>query len=153
VARVWEGLTIQGSSSWNSSEQTNAPCLASNVNKPSNPTPLGQCITQINGLPYTNPYGQLGTRAPFSPAVEFNVRARYDWTVVGYTAFASLGVTHIGSMSNEPASFPSGDDPAQTPPTTTLLRYQIPGYTTYDASIGVSKDAWTATLSGSNLTD
>ena len=49
-------------------------------------------------------------------------------------------------MSNEPASFPSGDDPAQNPPTTTYLRYQIPGYTTYDASIGVSKDAWTLQL-------
>ena len=30
VARVIEGLTIQGSSSWNSTNQTNAPCLASN---------------------------------------------------------------------------------------------------------------------------
>jgi outer membrane receptor protein involved in Fe transport len=31
VARVTEGLTVQGSSSWNSSSQTNAPCLSSNV--------------------------------------------------------------------------------------------------------------------------
>ncbi len=54
--------------------------------RPTNPTPLGQCITQINGLPYTNPYGQLGTRAPFSPAVEFNVRARYDWELDKYKA-------------------------------------------------------------------
>jgi len=56
VARVAEGLTVQGSSSWNSTEQTNAPCLPSNV--PGNPTPIGQCITQVNGLPYTNPYGR-----------------------------------------------------------------------------------------------
>ena len=26
-----------------------------------NPTPVGQCITQINGAPYTNPFGVLGT--------------------------------------------------------------------------------------------
>jgi iron complex outermembrane receptor protein len=151
IARVWEGLTIQGSSSWNSSEQTNAPCLASNIAKATNPTPLGQCITQINGLPYTNPYGQLGTRAPFSPAIEFNVRARYDWEFDMYKAWASVGANHIGSMSNEPASFPSGDDPSHIPPTTTLLRYEIPGYTTYDASIGVAKDAWTVQFSGNNL--
>jgi iron complex outermembrane recepter protein len=154
IAHVWEGLSIQGSSSWNSSEQTNAPALVSNIAATSNPTPVGQAITQINGLPYGNPFGKLGTRAPFSPAIEFNARARYDWTVVGYNAWASLGATHIGSMSNEPASFPSGDDPAfGSPPTTTLLRYQIPGYTTLDASIGVSKDAWTVQLSGSNLTN
>ena len=28
VARLTEGLTIQGSSSWNSTDQTNTPCLA-----------------------------------------------------------------------------------------------------------------------------
>jgi outer membrane receptor protein involved in Fe transport len=149
VARLTQGLTVQGSSSWNSSEQTNAPCLISNV--PGNPTPIGQCITQIKGLPYTNPFGVLGTRAPFSPAVEFNVRARYDWTVVEYNAFATFGASHVGAMSNEPASFPDGNDPAQVVPTTTLLRYQIPGYTTYDAAIGATKDNWSVQLSGSNL--
>ena len=30
VARLFEGFTVQGSSAWNSSEQTNAPCLPSN---------------------------------------------------------------------------------------------------------------------------
>src|SRR5262249_10507525 len=62
VARLVEGLTVQGSSSWNSSEQTDAPCLpSSGPAVKNNPTPAGQCITQINGLPYTNPYGVLGT--------------------------------------------------------------------------------------------
>jgi outer membrane receptor protein involved in Fe transport len=151
VARVTEGLTVQGSSSWNSSEQTSAPCLISNRVAANNPTPIGQCITQIKGLPYTNPYGVLGTRAPFSPPWQFNVRARYDWMVVGYNAFASVGASHVSSMSNEPASFPNGNDPAQNPPTTTLLRYQIPGYTTYDATIGAAKDNWTVQLTGNNL--
>jgi iron complex outermembrane receptor protein len=153
VARVTEGLTVQGSSSWNSSEQTDAPCLVSNRVAANNPTPIGQCITQIKSLPYTNPFGELGTRLPFSPPWQFNVRARYDWEVVGYNAFASIGASHVGSMSNEPASFPSGDDPAQNPPTTTLLRYQIPGYTTADAAIGATKDNWSAQLSASNLFD
>ncbi len=158
VARLFEGFTIQGSGAWNSSEQTDAPCLISNhvapAGKPANPTPLGECITQVKSLPYTNPYGVLGTRAPFSPAIMFNVRGRYDWsTGAGYNAFVWAGANHIGSQSNEPASFPSGDDPAQNPPTTTLLRYEIPGYTTWDMGLGVAKDKWTATLTGENLSN
>ena len=51
VARVTEGLTMQGSSSWNSSNQTNAPCLAQQRAGVANgnPTPVGACITQVNG--------------------------------------------------------------------------------------------------------
>src|SRR5208283_2465075 len=42
VARITDGLTIQGSSSWNSSSQTNAPCLTSSVPAADgNPTPIG----------------------------------------------------------------------------------------------------------------
>ena len=81
------------------------------------------------------------------------MRARYDWATFGYNAFAFIGASHTGSYSNEPANFPSGNDPAQNPPTTTLLRYQIPGVTTYDAAIGVSKDNWTAELTGQNISN
>jgi outer membrane receptor protein involved in Fe transport len=34
-----------------------------------------------------------------------------------------------------------------------LCRYTIPGYTTYDAAIGVSKDNWTVQFTGSNLSN
>jgi iron complex outermembrane receptor protein len=154
VARVTDGLTVQGSSSWNSSNQTNAPCLPSSGSKiPGNPTPEGQCITQINGQPYTNPYGVLNTSPAYSPPLQFNLRARYDVTFLDYKPFVMVGANHVGSMRNEPASFPDGNDPANNPPTTTLLKYTMPGYTTYDASIGVSKDSWTAQLSGSNITN
>ena len=61
AARITEGLTVQGSGSWNSSEQTNAPCLESNRDTATNPTPIGECIHTIKGQPYTNPYGVLGT--------------------------------------------------------------------------------------------
>ena len=110
--------------------------------------------TQVKGQPYTNPYGVLGTRAPFSPAIMFNLRARYDWSMQGgYNAYAWAGANHIGSQSNEPQSFPDGNDPAQNPPTTTLLRYEIPGYTTYDMGIGVLKDNWTASVIAQNLSN
>jgi iron complex outermembrane recepter protein len=156
VARLTEGLTVEGSSSVNSSEQTSAPCLASSgvtPRTPTNPTPAGQCITQVKSLPYTNPYGELGQRAPFSPPWMFNLRARYDWTGGTYKPFAWVGASHVGPQSNEPANFPSGDDPSQAIPTTTLLRYEIPGITTYDAAVGVAKDNWVFTVQGSNITN
>ncbi len=156
-ARVTDGLTVEGSSSVNAAEQTSTPCLPSNRPSADNPTPLGQCISVVRENTYTNPYGVTGTRPPFSPPWTFNLRARYDWSMEdGLKPFAWIGASHIGPQSNEPASFPFGDDRAQCcvvgQPITTLLRYDIPGYTTYDGAIGVSKDNWTLQLTGSNLT-
>jgi iron complex outermembrane recepter protein len=163
VARITDGLTVEGSSSVNSPNQTNAPCLTSVGVVPgvaktaNNPTPAGQCISQINGNPYTNPFGVLDTRPAFSPPWMFNIRARYDWNTVEYRPFVWAGASHIAAMSNEPASFPDGNAPNESPPTgwptTTLLKYEIPGYTTYDAAIGVTKDQWTAEVMSSNLTN
>jgi outer membrane receptor protein involved in Fe transport len=150
VAKVMGGLTVQGSGSWNSSNQTNAPCLQSNRVAADNPTPIGQCITQIKGQPYTNPYGVLNTAPAFSPPVQFNLRARYDYSVGEYKGFWSLGMNHTTHYRNEPESFPNGDNPNQAV-NTTLLKYNIPGYDTFDGAVGVSKDSWTAQLSAANL--
>ena len=153
VARVVEGLTIQGSSSWNSTDQTNAPCLTANK-ATTDGAPVGSCITQVNGLPYTNPYGVLNTSPAFSPPLLFNIRARYDWTVNDYKPWVMVGANHTGSMRNEPASFPPGNSAFCTPvPTTTLCLYTMPGYTTYDASVGIAKDQWTAQITGQNITN
>jgi iron complex outermembrane recepter protein len=62
-----------------------------------------------------------------------------------------VGANHVASMRNEPASFPDGNLPQYNPPTTTLLLYTMPGYTTYDAAFGVTKDNWTFQVNGSNL--
>jgi len=148
VARVTDGLTLQGSGSWNSPNQTSAPCLISN--NPGSPT-LGQCITQVKGQPFQNPFGALDTRPAFSPPVEFNLRARYDWSFNDYKAFMMFGANHIGDMSNQPASYVSGNTVAV--PYTTWLRYDQPGYTTYDASLGVAKDNWTVEAYGQNLSN
>jgi outer membrane receptor protein involved in Fe transport len=103
VARLFEGFTVEGSTSVNSTEQVNGPCLP--VNRAGAPSPQGACVTQVNGLPYTNPYGVNGTRPPFSPPWMFNARARYDWTAGTYKPYAWFGASHTGPMSNEPASF------------------------------------------------
>jgi len=83
----------------------------------------------------------------------FNMRARYDFTAGAYRPFVWVGASHIGTMSNQPASFPDGNSPSQNPPTTTTERYTIPGYTTYDGALGVAKDSWVAQITGSNLTN
>jgi iron complex outermembrane recepter protein len=156
VARVTEGLTLQGSSAWNSVNTTKAPCLVSAGNTvvtQHNPTPAGQCLTVVGGLPYTNPWGELGTTPPYSPPLMFNVRARYDWSAGTFRPFAMIGVSHISSMRNAPENYPDGNDPAQNPPTTTLLKYTIPAYTTCDAAFGVSKDNWTTQIQGTNITN
>jgi iron complex outermembrane recepter protein len=156
IARLTEGLILQGSSSWNTTTLTNTPCLISagvTPRTPSNPTPGGQCITVVGGLPYQTPWGALGTSAPFAPPLMFNLRVRYDWSIGASRPFAMVSASHIASMSNAPASFPDGNGPAENPPTTTLLRYTIPAYTTYDGALGVARDNWTAQLTGSNLTN
>ena len=114
---------------------------------------FGNCITEVKGSSFPNPFGSLGTRPAFSPAVEFNLRARYDWSVNDYKAFVQAGASHIGDMSNQPASYLSGTIPSEAIPTTTHLRYDQPGYTTYDASVGVAKDAWMVSFFGQNLSN
>jgi len=156
TARVTEGLTILGSGSWNRARQANSPCLVSN--EPGSPT-LGQCITQVyaaatkTNVAFQNPYGAVGTVPPFSPASELNVRARYDWVFNDYKSYVMVGANHIGAMFNEPATYQSGDSPSEVIPTTTFLRYEMPGYTTYDATLGVSKDNWWAAVFGENLSN
>jgi iron complex outermembrane receptor protein len=158
VARPLEQLTIQGSSSWNSTNQISSPCLESNI--PGNPNGIGKCITQVNSAPFANPYGQLDTSPAFSPPLQFNLRARWDQPFFDYKTFISVGASHIASQRNEPASFPSGNLPtseggclANGVPNTTLCLYTMPGYTTYDAAIGVAKDNWTVQVTGNNLTN
>jgi outer membrane receptor protein involved in Fe transport len=85
--------------------------------------------------------------------VQFNLRARYEWNITSYHTFATFGANHTGSESNEPANFPNGDSAAEAVPTTTLLRYTIPGYTTYDAAAGISKESWSVQINVNNVFD
>ncbi len=59
------------------------------------------------------------------------------------------GVSYTGSMYNQPATYTSGE--GIIVPNTTFLRYLQPGYTTFDASIGVNFDKYSVQLFGQNL--
>jgi iron complex outermembrane recepter protein len=141
VAQPVHGLTIQGSAAWNRTEQKNSPFLLDNV--PGDPN-FGKPITTI-----PNPYGPTGSPLADSPPFSGNVRARYEWAINNYLAFAQVGATRQGGSLSATGNVP----PIASGTNTTVQRFYQPGYTTYDASVGVSKDNWNVALVGSNITD
>jgi iron complex outermembrane recepter protein len=129
VARITDGLTVQGSGSYNDARQTSSPFLVNN-----NPASAGygQQITTIN------PFGAVGSRLAVSPELQWNMRIRDEIPFAGYSGFWQFGVQHIGTSLSATGNVPI---------------YVLPGYTTYDASVGVSKDAWTAEAFAQNVTN
>ena len=151
IGRLAEGLTLQGSLALNDNTQTNSPCLTDN--EPNSPT-LGQCITEIKGKAFANPFGVAGGVSAFSPQVQANLRARYEWRVDTFKAFLTAGVNYTSEEFNQPANYTPGSTPSENPvPDTTYLRYELPAYATVDASIGLSRNNWTLSVFGQNLTD
>jgi len=153
IGKVTEGLTLQGSASYNDDTQSNSPCLVGNIPGTAS---YGKCITQVevsggSVQAFQNPFGSLGSTPAFSPDFQGNLRGRYDWRAGDYSPYATAGVSYTGGMYNEPNTYPSGE--GVLIPTTTALRYYQPGYATFDASLGVKKDKWTAEIYGTNLLD
>ena len=159
TARVTAGLTVTGSGSWNQSKQVTSPFLINN-----NPESVNfgkQITTELgpNGQPLAivNTFGAPGVPTAFSPPLQFNVRARYDWEMGDYSAFWQLGMNHVGHSFNnsntDPSTNGAANDAAGLPVTTTTWRYEQPAYSSWDGAIGVSKDTWSVQLFGQNLTD
>jgi iron complex outermembrane recepter protein len=122
------GFTISGSASWNSSNQTNSPYLLATKG------PLaGQPITSI-----PNPYGPLNSPTAESPPFQGNLRVRYDLTLNDYNVFVQAGGQHQAHSYSATGNVEGFDQSA---------------YTTYDASLGVAKNAWSVQVIGQNLTD
>ena len=162
IARPMDGLTIQGSATYNDSKQANSPCFIAN-----NPgvSSFGKCITQVFSggavKDVQSPFGNPGSITPFSPHFQGNVRARYEWSGKGgMDWFIGAGVNYTSSYFNQPGTYPSGDVAGNgngvtsngiIVPGTTVLRYKMKGYALADAQIGFTRDNWTITLFGDNL--
>ena len=156
VARVVTGLTLQGAGSWNQSRQTNSPALIDenpasvNVGKP-----ITQTCTVSAGVatctPIVNPYGPIGAPSANSPPIQFSLRARYDWSIGGYTPYVQFGASHSGHSFTQAGANPTFG-PGQTV-TNSRGRFENPAYTTYDASLGVAKDAWWVNVYGENISN
>ncbi|HTX04466.1 MAG TPA: TonB-dependent receptor, partial [Steroidobacteraceae bacterium] len=137
--RVTTGLTVQGSASWNSTRQTNSPALIDN--NPASPN-YGKPITTavINGTLQTVPniFGAVGSPLANSPPFQANLRMRYDWVLGNYLPYVQVGFQHQAHSVSATGYVES---------------YNQPEWTTLDASAGISKDNWTVSLVGTNLTD
>jgi iron complex outermembrane recepter protein len=155
LARVVTGLTLQAAASWNQSRQTNSPILLDNNPASAN---FGKPITfACNAFgakcaPVTNPFGPVGAPSADAPPIQFSLRARYDWSLAGgYSPFVQVSATHSGHSFTQAGSNPTFAEAGAV--STGRLRFENPAYTTYDASVGVAKDAWTATFYGENLSN
>jgi iron complex outermembrane receptor protein len=154
VARVISGLTLQGAASWNQSRQTNSPVLIDNVPGSTN---FGKPITQLcdgtgaNCSAVTNPFGPIGAPSANAPPLQFSLRARYDWNVLDYKPFIQAAATHTAHSFTQAGSNPTIAEAGGI--TTGRLRFENPAYTTFDASVGVGKDAWNVMVYGENLSN
>jgi iron complex outermembrane receptor protein len=145
VVAPMDGLVVTAAGSYNKGELKNSPQVVSN--NPGSPTfgePITEsCLSFSNGVctnvaSVENLFGTPGTEMANSPELQFNIRARYDWTVGEYEPFVGAAVQY------QDESFSSA---------TQVNRYVQPSFTTMDASFGVAKDAWTAEFYVVNLTD
>jgi iron complex outermembrane receptor protein len=136
IGQIMAGLTVTFTGSWNHSELVNTPTLH-----------------DINGAPIDwaklglhNPYGDQGTSLAQSPPFQGNLRARYEFLIGDYHAFVQ------GAAARRAHSL-STTDRLETQVDGKSIAYDMPGFTTYDASVGIAKDAWNAQIYGTNITD
>jgi outer membrane receptor protein involved in Fe transport len=155
MARPVRGLTLQGALSYNfTNRQTNSPALI--VNNPASSS-VGQAITQScdsagqNCAPVFNPFGPVGSPSANAPKKQFSLRGRYEWSVGDYIAFVQAGAVYTDSSFTQAGSNPTIAQAGAI--TTGRLRFEDPSYTTYDASVGVAKDAWNLSIFGENLSN
>ena len=129
VARITDGLTVQGAASYNNGEQTNSPALTNN--NPLSAT-YGQPIAAVKDA-----YGVAGSPLANAPLLQWNLRVRDDVPVGSYKAFWQVSAIRVGDSQSA---------------TGNIVSFDQPGYTTYDAAVGASKDAWEVQIFGQNLT-
>jgi outer membrane receptor protein involved in Fe transport len=142
VARVATGLTIEAGAAWNHSELVKQATFLWRDG-----TPIDFSALQTSrGEKVSNPNGALGTPLAAAPPVQGNIRARYEFTFNDYEAFAQIGAVHQ-SHSLATTYHLSFDLQGKS------IAYDLPAFTTYDAALGVGKDAWLVQLYGENLTD
>jgi iron complex outermembrane receptor protein len=154
VVRAFAGLTIQGAASWNQTRQTNSPALIDN-----NPTSanFGKVITQScdssgnNCSAIVNPFGPVGSPTANAPPMQFSLRARYGWSIGECDAFAQVGTSHTGHSFTQAGSNPTFAGSSSIG--TSRLRFENAAYSTWSASVGIAKNAWTVTLFGENLSN
>jgi iron complex outermembrane receptor protein len=126
VFRIIDQLTLSSSFAWNHSKQVNEPSLTVN----------GTDISLF-------PTGGIGSPLADAPPFQGNVRLRYELPLRDYLWHAQVGVQHTDESYADVITIGTIAPP----------NYLLAPYTTYDAALGVAKDAWTAEFFGQNLSD
>jgi outer membrane receptor protein involved in Fe transport len=125
--RANDRLTVNASFAWNNSSQQTNPTLLSNS---------GVAVSLV-------PTAGLGSPLANAPPFQGNIRARYQVPFGEYLGYGQIGAQHsAGSYSS-----------IITVGTFAPWRQYLEQYTTYDAALGVTKDAWGLELYGVNLSD
>jgi outer membrane receptor protein involved in Fe transport len=132
ITRITTGLTLTGSAAWNHSAVVKTLSLIDpTTNEP---------------IPIENPFGALGSPLAQSPPFMGNIRVRDEIPINGYKTFWQVAANHTGG------SYATTDQISKTLQGASVAFYD-PGFTTYDASLGISQNAWTAEFYGANITD
>jgi len=141
--RVGTGLTIEGGATWNHSELVKEAAF---FWADGTPIDFGALKNPQSGQPLSNPAGVLGSPLAGAPAFQLSLRARYDCEWRGFNAFTQAGVQH------QSHSF-STIDRLTLDAQGASVAYDLPPFTTYNAALGIGRDAWLVQLYGENLTD
>jgi iron complex outermembrane recepter protein len=142
VARVTSGLSVAAGGAWNHSELVKEATFLWGDGTPIDFSALPNFI----GQKIPNPGGVLGSPLAGAPSFQGNIRARYEIAFNGYNEFAQIGAVH---QSHSLATTDRIARDLQGHFTT----YNLSPFTTYDAALGVGKDAWLVQVYGENLTD
>jgi outer membrane receptor protein involved in Fe transport len=140
TARLTRELTLAGGASWNQSE------LVKEAGFVYTEGPLRGQPINFAALGLGNPTGTLGQPLAGSPPFQMNVRLRYDTSIGEYQPYAQFAAVHQAHSL-------SSTDTLTKDLQGNSINYDNPGFTTYDAAIGVAKDTWTVEAYGENITD
>jgi iron complex outermembrane recepter protein len=141
VARVTHGLTVTAAAAWNSTELTRAPQF-NDVN--GNAIDWSKFSDRCGTL--RNPFGEQGDPLAGAPPFQGNIRLRYEFAINDYQAFWQIGATHQGHSL-------SSTDRLTKDLQCSSIAYDNPQFSSYDASVGVAKDAWAVQLYAQNIDD
>jgi len=142
VARVTSGLSVEAGGAWNHSELVKEATFLWGDG-----TPIDFSALHRYGRPtIPNPGGVLGSPLAGAPSFQGNIRARYEFALNGYDAFAQIGAVHQSHSLATTDQFALDLQNHST-------AYDLPPFTTYDGALGVGKDAWLVQVYGENLTD
>jgi outer membrane receptor protein involved in Fe transport len=149
AARVTHELTIMAGASYNDSKLTKPSSFTYSFGpKKGQPIDFSTLTDPKTGavLGLSNPGGQTGDPLAGAPLFQANLRVRYEVAVGDYLPFVQVGAVHQASSY-------SSTDRLTKDLQGNSIAYVNPAYTEYEASVGVSRDAWMVQAYGQNLTD